>query len=503
MKLFSPSEFRSPKAVSSEKLMSPEVFQNPGFLTPEVPEFMTPESEDQKRRGSSPKKENVRTPPKKKIRKASPVKMTPEVLKLFYNNKKEALDIINTGGDILKHLVNVKNPICPLTNTTIELGEMLGEGHQGMVFQIKFPGSERNGVSQYVAKIMDIKPDERYEIPMTGMMSEPHNIERVKLRIEERLEELNIPLSTFLEYNGVTNRQWKGLFKGIIYRIPVFMSGCSAKYPYACDSAYSEYLLAIITGNFVNTGVCINFVDTFAFATCKGPNVVKQYMFMEQEDGIFFHYYNEIFKKEGMRGVESFFIQVLFALAVCEKHQIVHNDLHQDNIFVKLADGFQWDGEPFFGTDYDYYHYRLGERDIYITSSKYIAKLGDWGYGCKYSKPVICNRTVIEGNDQMDRPSEYNSLYDLVFMAQMFAEVFPESSFIERVTRYIHGGTKNQTIQQLYEQNMLERNNRPKSEFLARRGSVSATEILTNPVLMLGFISQPDPEDSFITLGHL
>jgi serine/threonine protein kinase len=424
------------------------------------------------------------------------------VLKIFFNEQEESLKIINSGGDILKHLTNIDNEICPLMNSEIKLGKQLGEGHQGAVFEIYFKTKKGQMRRDFVVKVLNLKLDDTYVFKTEGPMSESVNKERVKSSIVRHLEELDIPLQSFLDFNNIKLVDWKYKAENLKgeYIIPTFMKPCNSTYGYACDPIYSEYLLSLLTGSLVRRNICLNFLDTFAFATCRQEKALRQYIFMEKANGTFYDYYNEI----GHAGdAESVYIQVLFALAVCEKLKIMHNDLHQENIFFKFAEEVLWNEKPLNITNVDYFHYKIGERSIYFPATRFIAKLGDWGYGCKYSKPLICNRDVIENNDSMNRPSRYNSLYDLVFVTHMFAEVYDNSPFIQNIALYIHGAKKGETLQDVYARNMISRNNRPKPEFLKTRGEVSAHEILNNTTLMLKFLPEPSQRELFITIGSI
>lgn len=80
-----------------------------------------------------------------------------QVVEIFFNGQRELLNIIDTGGDIIRHLTR-SNPICPLIGTKIRLEDQLGKGSYGTVFSIDFPG---RGIKKYAAKRNDINVNER------------------------------------------------------------------------------------------------------------------------------------------------------------------------------------------------------------------------------------------------------------------------------------------------------------------------------------------------------
>jgi len=54
-----------------------------------------------------------------------------------FNDKKEVMNVINTGGSLVGLLAKQNRDICPLIGTKIKLETILGKGECGVVFLMK------------------------------------------------------------------------------------------------------------------------------------------------------------------------------------------------------------------------------------------------------------------------------------------------------------------------------------------------------------------------------
>ena len=289
-------------------------------------------------------------------------------VQLKFFGKDEILRIIDTRKSIVKYLGR-ESTLCPLIGSEIKLVE-IGKGKGGMVFSITFPGM---GDKKYVVK---------------------------------RLEGVN-----FLRCQTTTKSTYgKTNGKGTI-TVP--------SKSYVCDEErYSEYVLSVLVGELYRKGECINFIDTFDFATCLKP-VSNQYIFMERIDNVLKTIADCVFTEDysiGMRAV----IQLLFAIAIYQrKYKIVHGDLHLDNVFVEyVTPTTEFGGQKL--AECDYFYYQIGKKTIYLPYTPFIIKIGDWGLSCKYSEPMVMNsNTMRDGYDQYEGfgpwiPNFYTETYDAV-----------------------------------------------------------------------------------------
>lgn len=408
-----------------------------------------------------------------------------EIVKLFFEDKEETLDVINSGGDLLKYLTG-KNVLCPLIGTEIKLNKVLGKGEGGIVFEISFSDSEKKKYAVKKSKIYNF--DES---------SKP----RLYKRLDNR-EEIVIPPGSSI-----------------------------------CEKEYSEYAISLLVGELVRNGTCINFMDVFAFSMCPNPGgkSFSQYTFMEQIDSSVrkdmgcimedlygpggpsgpSNPYGKVGKglntKQRRILTNSVLIQTLFALAVLDRtYQIVHGDLHDDNIFLVHDPDFIWNGKRI--GDYDYYRYKIDKTSIYLPGIPLIVKIGDLGLAVKYSAPMIGNITTMEnGYYQYDGkgpwlPNFYTPAYDTTFIVSIFRNRNPSNEFIKQITAWVFGlktGYKANDINVAME-NLMAATGRPKiSELENKLKHVSSEAILLNKKLMKDYLIPPPKGSKVLTIGKI
>ena len=457
--------------------------------------------------------------------------MTSHTIDLFFNGRKETLDILDTGGDIIKYLTRL-NPICPLIGTEIKLEEQLGKGSFGTVFLIEFP---EKGPGRYAVKRNDIKMFKgKFAIGKTyaeGLKS-----------FREVNWTFNVDEDAFYEFNGIANPNEVVDASKADFYYPEFMTNtCKSglTFPRAdkdgkvtvlkgslvCQSSITEFIISLLAGELVRDGSSINFVDTFYFATCRpAVNTTQQYTFMEKID--------TSLKKlmgygAGRTRVPPFFaqvptddeivaiyIQTVHALAVLQNRlSIVHGDLHTDNVFIeRTRPDMLWKGKKL--ADYDFLRLNIyGGFPLYIpvSEAKYIAKLGDWGLSVKYpsseSPKTIGKLEVFEtGYTQSGNraagpwiPNFYSQSYDVAYFTARLHYDRPKLVFVRRVMMWILGYDPDRMPDQVTEDKL-------KSVFMEYTGyrpdiknkvlttalaHVSPKAILSNPDLMGRYLETP------------
>lgn len=404
-----------------------------------------------------------------------------ENIKLFFEDKEETLNIINNGGNLVKYLTG-KNALCPLIGTEIKLNKVLGKGEGGIVFEISFSGS--NGKKKYAVKKSKIY---NFDDP---------NGDSIGPRSYRRVDDL-----------GKT----------------IIPPGSSI-----CEKEYSEYAISLLTGELVRNGTCINFMDVFAFSMCPNPGgkSFSQYTFMEQIDSSVRKdmgcIMEDPYGPDGNTGkglntkqrrtlTNSVLIQTLFALAVLDRtYQIVHGDLHDDNIFLVHDPDFVWNGKRI--GDYDYYKYKIDNTSIYLPGIPLIVKIGDLGLAVKYSAPMIGNITTMEdGYYQYDGkgpwlPNFYTPAYDTTFIVSIFRNRNPSNEFIKQIAAWVFGlktGYKADDINIAME-NLMAATGRPKiTELENKLKHVSPEAILLNKKLMKDYLISPPKGSKVLIIGKI
>lgn len=364
-----------------------------------------------------------------------------KIIDIVFNGEKETIDIINTGGDLIAYLTRDNQPVCPLMGKIINKKDEIGKGSFGTVYKIDMNGA---GIRDFVVKAAPIRLiDNRIYTS-----SRPQTVHELGLLANK---ERGIPYDLFVSLNGEDPD--RVIRKDMLIVLPLFASACRTgenidvprvdgrgvtRVPSGtlmCDrNEYAEFALSLLTGTLKSDEVSINFFNTFMMSMCFRKNLiaeakvgVRSYIFMEKV--------NDSLRKTGVcpmqankgnhpyRGTsEHVYIQCLHAIAVYQKYfQIVHGDLHDDNIFVEyVTNDTMWNGKKLL--DYEVWEYKVGDRSVYLPRTNCIVKIGDWGLACKYSEPMILNSNVMaNGHDQGDGngawlPNFYSTAYDVVFL---------------------------------------------------------------------------------------
>lgn len=419
-------------------------------------------------------------------------------IKLYFNDREEVLKIIDSGGDIIQHL-SKENDICPLIGSYITIGKMIGKGKNAAVFDIKIPGFSK---TSYVAKITD---------PFTYVFftqgREDWDI------LEGNLKAENSSMDLVLSYNGLPINYDRDI--PIKIHVPRFMVGgsCSKKdgTSYICDATFSEYLISILVANLRRNGISVHFLDTFLFATCFGSRKIEHYIFMEKIDTNFgtlgdqicekkFSNLNSINPNPNPEAVNSLYIQVLHALAcIQDKYQIVHGDLHEDNVFIEyITKETQYNGK--YLSESEYFEYIIDGVSVYIPNIGMLVKLGDWGFACKYSEPMICNKDVLDGKFP-GICNYYTAAYDTLFITNAFYFSNPSNEFLASIYGIMLNGVN---IRKQLKKYFIKDPFRPNPEKIRElRNLANPFNILTNNTLMGKYLKKPPKGSKIITLGDI
>ena len=445
-----------------------------------------------------------------------------DLIKIFFEGREEILKVLRTNESIVKVLSNVKNPVCPLMGSYIKLGKKLGSGKGGIVFEIEFPD---RGKRRYAAKVAKVPV---YLFAVFDP-SPPGTPSRTFLDIQRMYE---ISANVVISYNKLDAAPSDEITESIV--VPLFKKGCSLRKKMEiprfdhrgmfvleegdqiCEPEYTEFVLAVLAGEIYRSGQSINFLDTFYFATCvQDDNLknVKQYTFMEKIDRSLRKTIGCIteIKHSGLPNknylpetVQCIMIQILHAICCYQiKYQMVHGDLHDENVFLEYVDeNTTWGGKKVL--DADYYKYTIGDTDLYVPGGRvcpFIVKIGDWGLACKYSSPQIVQKDVINtGYDQRDGhgpwlPNFYSGAYDILLITLIMYSLNPTNAFVRRILMWIldiPDTLTNDRINRVLEDVYNKGTTRPSISALSTTlGFVNATSILTDKDLMKEYMSIP------------
>nr|QBK86561.1 MAG: protein kinase [Marseillevirus LCMAC102] len=432
-----------------------------------------------------------------------------------FQGRKEALDIVDTGGELVAYLAN-EDVICPLIGSKIKLVKELGKGAFGTAFLIKIKGM---GPKEYVAK-------RTKGLVKTGSIGHNLPLEKVANWLSKKIMTNS---QTIINLNGGDPEKIIGA-RDKIY-IPGYSTICRTDKledyerfdadgatviqpgSYLCDDEqYSEYVIGVLAGNLYRNHISINFLDVFGFASCITTKKVKpkvfQYVFMDKIDAELSKMDPNIFDKISA----SFLIQIIHAIATYQHYyKLVHNDLHPGNVFVEyVTPNTKFNGQPLY--DADWYHYHIFGSDIYMPATPYIAKIGDFGLSVKWSSTLVGSKeSVTTGFDQLDGngpwiPNWYAESYDMLFITRQFYAINSGSIFIQRLFSKMLGldTVDRPNLDKAVIKFFTSGNRRPKMEYLETLALQGATPkaILTNKKLLEKCFNKPS-SGKIVTLGTL
>jgi serine/threonine protein kinase len=279
------------------------------------------------------------------------------------------------------------------------------------------------------------------------------------------------------------------------------------KKSYLCKSHYhSEYVIGLICAQFYKKNISINFIDIYGFNTCLVENkksFIQEYVFMEKID-------NDL--KKILNCVEDFmlpclFVQLYHAIHLYQSLKISHNDLHSENIFIKyINNDTMFNGKKLI--EYKYFHYKLGDQDIFTPYIPFVIKIGDFGYSFKYSEPVIGDIQVIEGGFQENFPNWFSKCYDTVYSTIYILQLLKrkKTDFIKNLIEIVFGDSINY-VQKNYMivdgAKINPESLRPRINTIEKNfGHITAEKLLLNKNLFPKSFYQK-PSSKYITLGKI
>lgn len=459
--------------------------------------------------------------------------------------------IINTGGLLLEkyRVRDIKatdlaseRRVCPLIGDKLREIKLLGKGKYGEVYEIDFEG---RGSKRYAMK--------KSALPTTwrkvGLKDQSIPYENLRAYFSGLSD---LPLETIMKFNGIEASPSESInAPTLTLIIPDFMSfACYDKNQYArfdgngdtivssvptsskdsvvvnssvptsskdsnssvvCASFYTEFLISLLVAEYYRNGTSINFIDTIAFGICPGSKIdeqttkpvadTKQYTIMEFVDGTLLSTINQDSEiVYGEKILNGMMVQIYHAIAVYQLNEIVHGDLHVENVFIsKITDQTEWNGIKL--KDVKFFCYRVAGVSLYVPNDGYIVKIGDWGLSCKYSDPKILNIDVMaNGYAQKGGgplvPNFYSAAYDPLFITNLVSHFHP-NSFVNSILAWMFKTTDlKEGRRKVYD------TSRPDMYALTEHLShVSAAAILTNATLMGRFMEAPDMD--VVTIGTI
>lgn len=436
-----------------------------------------------------------------------------QILRILFEGREEILKIIDDGGNILKYVLNEDNKVCRLLNSDIKMGQQLGSGVKGKVFEIQF--EDANYAGKYVVKKTKIETD--------TIKTKQKDIGKLYSNI---LLNLLGPANTkaILEYNKLGSED-KVKSDGEIIVVPEYLiNKCMGEITYQkldskelldipegsiiCENYQTEFLISVLTAELYRKSISINMLDSFYISTCRDKNEIKQYIFMESIDKTLFQI---IKNKQNSKYILGIYLQIVHAIATYQKYlRVVHGDLHEDNVFLKSRDTVLWNGEPI--SNANYFEYVIGKQKLFLNAkdTPYIVKIGDWGLSVLYGPTKIIGdmETIKTGYDQNDGkgpwlPNFYNAAYDLVFIT---ARILHHTGdvYIRKILMWMLGSEKEDEFVTMYDKIFRKGTIRPSISSLETTfAHVTPEALLQNEILMSQFLNKPKGEGIGIVIGKI
>lgn len=308
------------------------------------------------------------------------------------DTNEELLEIITSFGDVAKYLIG-GNGGC------VDTGKEIGKGMYGKIYKVKLNDKF------YALKQLEYELDAYENIGKTF-----DYIKKVTSNIKDHDLILLLNKKTF-ERDPTT------------FYIPKVNTLCKQSYEYQrfdnkknvtingyiCNmDVYIEYLIGVLCSEFLKNGTSINFLNMFGFSTCINLKKLNFYFYMELIDSTLLDVLGCI--DEFM--IKGTLVQILHSIYMLQTLEINHNDLHASNIFLEYIN----DDTTFMNVklkDIVYFHYNIGDVDLYIPALPYIVKIGDFGASNKYSYPAIAEYENLKygkgATPDEDKIKEYKS----------------------------------------------------------------------------------------------
>jgi serine/threonine protein kinase len=441
-------------------------------------------------------------------------KVKREKMQFTFQGRQEAIDIINSGGEIVSYLSTLSGE-CPLMKAEVEFVEKLGKGSYGAAFLVKIDGM---GNKQYVAKRMVI---------LSEIESNPYGKAKTLRELAEDMHQRTmVSAEAVISVNGgdpdeVIEPDGKFMY---LY-VPTYAKVCKVTYnmeekrtdgkgtvkipkgSYLCENnQYSEYINGVLCGELYRKGISVNFLDVFSFITCPVEGSAddwekrgSQYVFMEKIDDEIGKYLKTLSRDRVEAELPSIYAQILHAILCYQRtYQLQHNDLHDANVFMEyIKPDAEFNGQQLY--DAEWFHYSVDGEDYYFPYTRILAKIGDFGLSVKYSHPIVGDKeSATGGYDQEDGygpwvPNWYTENYDVLTITYRLYWFNMSNKFIGSVLDYILREGKGD-MSLLFSSNNL----RPRVKKLEDMGSITPKSIFEN---ILGNYRTKPSSGRIVTLG--
>ena len=360
-------------------------------------------------------------------------------VKITFEDNEEILQAIDNRESIVK-ILGYPSEKCSLLGSKIKMGNFIDKGAYGEVYEISFPGM---GKRNYVVK--------------TGVIKLPY-VQVTVNDIKEFLKHSNLKWQDIksLQITNTINAFENNEDSKLVYLIApprkclASKENSFQKIPgnygdmltipnssYMCEvNTYSEYALGVYMGKLYREGKCINFFDVHSMFTCHSPHLPEsdhftQYIIMDKIDGSLDRCDKCIDTEtedydDPFTIINSIYIQTIAAIACYQsEYKLSHNDLHTGNLFIEyIKKDTQFNGQSLYGATY--FHYSVGDKDIYFPAGDILVKIGDFGLSVKYSEPIVGDLKVFQDGYTDDLtgpkiPNIYKPSYDSLYFSTAFA----------------------------------------------------------------------------------
>lgn len=441
-------------------------------------------------------------------------KVRREKIQFKFQGRQEAIDIINSGGELVSYLSTLSS-MCPLMKAEVEFVEELGKGSYGAAFLVKIDGM---GNKQYVAKRMVI---------LSEVKSNPYGKAKTLRELADDMhKQTMVSAEAIISVNGGDPDEIIELDRGVMYLyVPTYATVCKVTYnmeekrtdgrgtvkipkgSYLCENnQYSEYINGVLCGELYRNGTSVNFLDVFSFITCpvEGSSDERekrgsQYVFMEKIDGEIEKYLGKLPQDRLVAELPSIYAQIIHAVLCYQKtYQLQHNDLHDSNVFIEyIKPDAEFNGQKLY--DADWFHYVIDGEDFYFPYTRILAKIGDFGLSVKYSHPIVGDmESATGGYDQEDGdgpwvPNWYTENYDILTISYRLYWYHKSDKFMGSVIDYIMQEGKGNILDLFNNFNL-----RPRVDKLENMGSITPKSIFEN---ILGSYRTKPSSGRIVTLG--
>jgi serine/threonine protein kinase len=408
------------------------------------------------------------------------------------SGRKQIIKRIESSGPLFDKLPSSE---CNTLFDIIEYKDKLGEGADGVVYSLRLKKS--NAVSDYVLKVTG---------PINAIFTiKVGNDEKTLMNFFMKYETLfnMLPgddnfLNSIVEMNNLSeNLQKPQLKSGMVLKFPVrpikdFLvkeelfiqkndnSGDNIEIPkssYLCERIISENVISTYIGQFFENGTVrpflnkskqsdysIHFLASLSFLVCSEGdeepvegNALEETLWNIPEVQNFSRDYDYMLLERidnNIEGIskcipdkyyEYLFMQAIFSLCLLQKHEIVHNDLHLGNLFVKYIDeNTTYHSQKLISAEY--FSYTVEKITFYIPFIPLILKIGDFGLAQKYSEPQILATNIVSDMFEIRHliPNFYSSITDVVPLVFNFLNISGDTAIITKSAEWIFKGKKEQ-----------------------------------------------------------